>query len=209
MAASGKFITLEGTEGVGKSTQLDNVATLLRDAGIDVVCTREPGGTPMAERIRALLLAPEEEPIPDAAELLLMFAARSLHLENLIRPALASGQWVLCDRFTDATFAYQGYGRGVHREDIAVLQRLVQRGLRPDLTIVLDAPVETGLARARNRGEPDRFEAETVQFFERVRAGYLAIAAEETDRVAVIDAAGSIDSVTESVARVVRQKFNI
>ena len=199
-AGRGKFITLEGIEGVGKSTQLEHVADLIRAAGNSVICTREPGGTPLAEDIRDLLLTPSDEQVPPSGELLLMFAARAVHLENLIRPALLRGDWVVCDRFTDATYAYQGFGRGMARAEIGMLERLVQGELRPDLTILLDTPVEVGLARARKRGEPDRFESEKAQFFERVRCGYLEIAAAEPDRVRVVDAAGPIAEVNLVVA---------
>ena len=199
-AGRGKFITLEGIEGVGKSTQLEHVADLIRAAGNSVICTREPGGTPLAEDIRDLLLTPSDEQVPPSGELLLMFAARAVHLENLIRPALLRGDWVVCDRFTDATYAYQGFGRGMARAEIGMLERLVQGELRPDLTILLDTPVEVGLARARKRGEPDRFESEKAQFFERVRCGYLEIAAAEPDRVRVVDAAVPIAEVNLVVA---------
>jgi dTMP kinase len=199
-AGRGKFITLEGIEGVGKSTQLEHVADLIRAAGNSVICTREPGGTPLAEDIRDLLLTPSDEQVPPSGELLLMFAARAVHLENLIRPALLRGDWVVCDRFTDATYAYQGFGRGMARAEIGMLERLVQGELRPDLTILLDAPVDVGLARARKRGEPDRFESEKAQFFERVRRGYLEIAAAEPDRVRVVNAAGPIAEVNPVVA---------
>ena len=199
-AGRGKFITLEGIEGVGKSTQLEHVADLIRAAGNSVICTREPGGTPLAEDIRNLLLTPSDEQVPPSGELLLMFAARAVHVENLIRPALLRGDWVVCDRFTDATYAYQGFGRGMARAEIGMLERLVQGELRPDLTILLDTPVDVGLARARKRGEPDRFESEKAQFFERVRRGYLEIAAAEPDRVRVVDAAGPIEEVNLVVA---------
>jgi dTMP kinase len=192
----GRFLTFEGIEGVGKSTQVAHLAQAVVDRGIDAVVTREPGGTPLAERIRDLVLAAGAERLPDAAELLLMFAARSVHLENWIEPNLAAGRWVICDRFTDATYAYQGAGRGVAHESIAQLERLVQGSQRPELTLLLDAPVEVGLGRARARnsgavGNPvaaDRFERERVDFFERVRAGYLARAAAEPARIAIIDA---------------------
>ncbi|KXS47961.1 MAG: dTMP kinase, partial [Marinobacter sp. T13-3] len=149
MAARGRFITFEGTEGVGKSTQLKQAAITLEQLGVDVVVTREPGGTPMAEKIRELLLAPREEVVHETTELLLMFAARAQHLHTKILPALERGQWVLCDRFTDATFAYQGGGRGVSRTRIALLEDLVQGDFRPDHVILLDAPVQTGMARAK------------------------------------------------------------
>jgi len=208
MAGYGQFVTLEGIEGVGKSTQVEHVAGILRECGKTVVCTREPGGTPLAEEIRQLLLTPSDESVPASAELLLMFAARAVHLENLIRPALQRGDWVVCDRFTDATFAYQGWGRGMERDDIAMLEQLVQRELRPDLTILLDAPVEIGLARARKRGAPDRFENEQARFFERVRQGYLAIAAAQPERVKIVDATGSITAVNRAVSDVIRAILN-
>ena len=200
----GRFITFEGVEGVGKSTQVARLAQALGAAGREIVVTREPGGTPLAERIRALVLHDLTEPMPDAAELMLMFAARSVHTENLIRPALARGAWVLCDRYTDATYAYQGGGRGVPDEAIAPLARLAQRGLTPDLTVLLDAPVGAARRRARARTvAADRIEAQTTAFFERVRASYLALAAREPERVRVVDAHGSIDEVAARVAALV------
>lgn len=202
---TGRFVTLEGIEGVGKSTNLEFAAGVLQDLGRDVVVTREPGGTPLAEAIREILLRPRDEPMPPTAELLLMFAARSVHLENRIRPALASGQWVLCDRFTDATFAYQGGGRGAPPEAIAWLQRHVQGGLQPDLTLLLDVPVDVGLARAGRRGEADRFEQEHAAFFERVRAAYLDLAAGEPDRFAVIDADRPLEAVQQDINSCLRK----
>jgi dTMP kinase len=195
-AGPGRFLTFEGIEGVGKTSQVARLAQAMTARGIEPIVTREPGGTPLAERIRALVLAPGTERVTDAAELLLMFAARSVHLENLIEPNLAAGRWVLCDRFTDATYAYQGAGRGILQAAIAELERLVQAERRPDLTFLLDLPVGVGLARARARasrteGESsaaDRFERERVEFFERVRAGYLARAAAEPARLVIIDA---------------------
>ncbi len=201
---AGRFITFEGIEGVGKSTQLARLRVALEARGLEVVATREPGGTPLAERIRALVLEDAGEPVPVAAELLLMFAARAVHTENLVRPALARGAWVLCDRYTDATYAYQGGGRGVPGTDIAPLAHLAQRGLVPDLTFLLDAPVAVGLERARARGgQGDRIEAETVAFFQKVRARYLALAAEAPGRIAVIDAHRPPDAVAADVLRVV------
>jgi dTMP kinase len=200
----GRFITFEGVEGVGKTTQLERLKATLEAAGREVVATREPGGTPLAERIRELVLHETAEPVPVAAELLLMFAARAVHTENLLRPALARGAWVLCDRYTDATYAYQGAGRGVADADIEPLARLAQRGLAPDLTILLDAPVATALERARaRRGRADRIEAETVAFFERVRARYLALAAAAPGRMAVVDAGRAPAAVARDVARAV------
>jgi dTMP kinase len=201
MSARGQFITFEGTEGVGKSTQLGNAADLLQGLGIDVVVTREPGGTPMAEAIRELLLAPRDEPVNDITELLLMFAARAQHLHSRILPELAAGRWVLCDRFTDATFAYQGGGRGVSAETISTLETLVQGDVRPDHIILLDAPVETGMARARHRGELDRFEQEAVAFFERIRQVYLDRAAAEPNRYHVVNAAQPLEAVSDDMSQ--------
>ncbi|MFB2705492.1 MULTISPECIES: dTMP kinase [Marinobacter] len=200
MHTRGRFITFEGTEGVGKSTQLENAANTLKDLGIDVIVTREPGGTPMAENIRELLLSPREEPVHETTELLLMFAARAQHLHNRIVPALDKGQWVLCDRFTDATFAYQGGGRGVPAERIALLETLVQGEVRPDHVILLDAPVETGMARAKKRGELDRFEQETLAFFQRIRDTYLARATAMPGNYHVVNAALPLEQVSASVS---------
>jgi dTMP kinase len=197
----GRFLTVEGIEGVGKSTQVPRLARALTERAIACVLTREPGGTPLAEKIRELVLAPGTEVLPDAAELLLMFAARSVHLENFIKPHLEAGTWVVCDRFTDATYAYQGAGRGFAFDSISQLERLVQGTMHPDLTLLLDIPVAAGLERARRRNAgagraaADRFERERVEFFERVREGYLARAAAEPERIAVIDAAGGIEEV--------------
>jgi len=185
---SGKFITMEGIEGVGKTTNMAFVEARLRAAGHEVVVTREPGGTPLGEAIRGLLLDPEYRGMNPDCELQLMFAARAEHLDRVIRPALAAGRWVLCDRFTDATYAYQGGGRGVDRGRIATLEQLVQGDFRPDLTVLLDVAVDTGLRRAGRRGTPDRFEQETVAFFERVRQSYLALAQAHPERYRVIDA---------------------
>jgi dTMP kinase len=194
---NGRFIVLEGIEGVGKSTQLQLAHQHLEGRGLEVVVTREPGGTALAERIRDLVIAPQlEERMPPVAELLLMFAARAVHVESLIRPALARGAWVLCDRFVDATYAYQGGGRGVPDAEIAALESQVLRGLRPDLVVVLDAPVAVALGRARTRrGGPDRFEQEQAEFFARVRDRYLARAARDPGRYAVIDASGELERV--------------
>ena len=192
---TGLFITLEGPEGAGKSTNREYLATHLREAGVDVVLTREPGGTPLAERIRELLLAPDQEVMNTDAELLLMFAARAQHLAQVIRPALARGAVVLCDRFTDATYAYQGGGRGLQVERIALLENFVQGDLRPDLTLVFDLPVEIGLARATARGRLDRFEQEGRRFFEAVRSAYLGRAAQAPERYRVIDAAQPLEQV--------------
>lgn len=204
----GYLITFEGTEGVGKSTQLKHAEAWLQERGIDVVVTREPGGTPLAETIRDVLLAPREEAMDDLTELLLVFAARSQHLNQLIRPHLAAGRWVLCDRFTDATYAYQGGGRGVSEQDIAALETLVQGQMRPDHVILLDAPVDVGMARARKRGELDRFEQETIAFFERIRKTYLSRAAMWPERYHVLDASRSLDSVTAELTRTLQSIVN-
>jgi dTMP kinase len=199
----GRFITLEGIEGAGKSTQLSVVDECLRSKGLGVVRTREPGGSDVAERIRSLLLDPANRGMDADAELLLVFAARAEHLRKTILPALESGRWVLCDRFTDATYAYQGGGRGLSRERIAVLERLVQRELRPDLTLLFDLPVATGLDRARGRSVPDRFESERRDFFERVAQAYRDIAAAEPLRVRQIDADREPESIAVEVRRII------
>jgi dTMP kinase len=199
VATRGKFITLEGVEGAGKSTQLRHVVDWLEGLGLDVLVTREPGGTPVAERIRALLLDDSNADVSADAELLLVFAARADHIANRIEPALAAGRWVVCDRFTDATYAYQGGGRGLDPQRIAVLEELVQRGLQPDLTLLFDLTASSGLARARSRSRPDRFESEAPVFFERVRAAYLSIASRSPDRVRVIDAAQEEPAVAAQV----------
>jgi|TARA_R100000687_G_C6370079_1_gene127597 dTMP kinase len=196
----GQFITFEGTEGVGKSTQLTNASRTLEELGVDYIVTREPGGTPMAEAIRELLLAPRDEPVNEITELLLMFAARAQHLHTRILPAINSGQWVLCDRFTDATFAYQGGGRGVPKDRIALLENLVQGEVRPDHVILLDAPVATGMARARDRGELDRFEQEDLEFFQRIRDVYRERAIAQPSRYHVVNAARSLEEVSGAVS---------
>ncbi|WP_280561304.1 MULTISPECIES: dTMP kinase [unclassified Chromohalobacter] len=198
----GRFITLEGGEGVGKSTNVDFVCDWLSARGIEVLRTREPGGTPRAEAIRALLLDPApQEPLDETAELLLMFAARAQHLAAKIRPALARGVWVVCDRFTDATFAYQGGGRGLDETRIATLEALVQDDLQPDLTLLLDMPVEAAQHRVERRGTSrDRFERERKHFFTAVRESYLSRAAQAPARFAVIDADRELDAVQASIA---------
>lgn len=200
MSMRGQFITFEGTEGVGKSTQLANASRTLEELGVDYIVTREPGGTPMAEAIRELLLTPRDEPVNEITELLLMFAARAQHLHTRILPAINSGQWVLCDRFTDATFAYQGGGRGVPKDRIALLENLVQAEVRPDHVILLDAPVATGMARARDRGELDRFEQEDLEFFQRIRDVYRERAIAQPSRYHVVNAARSLEEVSEAVS---------
>ena len=201
----GKFITVEGSEGVGKSSNLAFIEEYLRNTGIHVLRTREPGGTPLGEAVRELLLDARQHAMCDDTELLLMFAARAQHLAEVIRPALAAGQWVLCDRFTDATYAYQGGGRGVPMERIAVLEDWVQGQLRPDHTLLLDMPVAAGLERAGARSEPDRFEQEQQAFFERVRQTYLARAQAEPARFHMIDAAPALDQVQARIASVLQQ----
>lgn len=198
---SGYFITLEGIEGVGKTTNLNYVRAWLEERGHEVVVTREPGGTPLGEQVRELLLTPREESMSNMAELLLVFAARAQHLHALIEPALERGAWVLCDRFTDATFAYQGGGRQLDAGPVALLEELVQGMRRPDLTLLLDLPVEIGLARAKARGKPDRIETEQKAFFERVRTAYLDRAAQEPDRISVIDAQPPLAEVQASIDR--------
>jgi dTMP kinase len=191
----GLFLTLEGAEGVGKSTNIEYITQYLERRGIEYVLTREPGGTALAEKIRDLLLAVHEEPMSELTELLLVFAARAQHLDKVIQPALSKGKWVVCDRFTDATFAYQGAGRGLSVETIGQLQLLVQGELRPDLTLILDLDPEIGLARASNRGELDRFELEQQSFFRHVRQSYLDIAQAEPERCKVIDASKPLTDV--------------
>lgn len=197
--ARGRFITVEGIEGVGKSTNIEFLSKLIEDRGIEVVRTREPGGTPMAERIRELLLEHGEEPMTDIAELLLFFAARSQHIHNTIKPALRAGKWVVCDRFTDASRAYQGSGRGLKRETIDALANWVHEGVQPDLTILLDAPPEVGMDRAGRRGAADRLEMEKTDFYSRVRSGYLALAESEPERFAVIDASRPLERVQAEI----------
>lgn len=196
----GKFITVEGGEGVGKSTNIEALCRLIRETGRQVLATREPGGTPTAERIRDLLLAHADEDLPADAELLLFFAARSLHVNNVIRPALQAGTWVICDRFTDATLAYQGAGRGLDKERIRMLAEWVHGDLRPDRTILLDAPQEIGRRRAETRGEADRMESEQTDFHDRVRHAYLAQAAAEPGRFVVVDAQAALDEVQAKIA---------
>jgi dTMP kinase len=196
----GLFLTVEGVEGVGKSTNIDFIADKLKAADIPFVLTREPGGTPLAEDVRELLLQRRQESVSENTELLLMFAARAQHIDQVIEPALSDGSWVVCDRFTDATYAYQGGGRGVPVNKIADLERWVQGDLRPDFTVLLDAPVELGLRRARQRAELDRFEQETMGFFESVRGAYLSMAKADPERYRLIDASQSLDSVQQDLS---------
>lgn len=195
MSARGLFVTMEGGEGVGKSTNLVFLKNYLSSNGIDVVVTREPGGTHLGEEIRELLLQVRREQVNAMTELLLIFAARAQHIRELIEPALAAGKWVLCDRFTDATYAYQCGGRGVELKTVRRLEELVQGNLRPDYTVLLDVAVEIGMDRARGRGDLDRFEQETLDFFERVRSSYLEQAKNSSDRYRLIDAGRSLDEV--------------
>jgi dTMP kinase len=199
------FITVEGIEGVGKSTHMSFIAERLQARGRAVVQTREPGGTPLGEGIRALLLDRSHAGMNAEAELLLIFAARAQHIEKVIRPSLAAGNDVLCDRFTDATYAYQGGGRGIGIERIAVLESFVQKALRPHLTFLLDAPAELACARAKHRSESDRFETEDMTFFERVRAAYLQRAAREPGRFQIVDATQPLDAVRQQIADLVQR----
>ena len=200
---TGRFITVEGTEGAGKTSNIAFLQAALEAAGKTVLLTREPGGTPLGEAVRDLLLSHRGDGMAVDTELLLMFAARAEHIAHRIRPALMQGHWVLCDRFTDATYAYQGGGRGVDIDRIAALEHWVQGNLRPDLTILLDVPVEVGLARAGGRSAPDRFEREERAFHEAVHAAYRAIAAREPTRVRVIDAAQPLPRVQADLQRVI------
>ena len=199
----GKFITLEGGEGVGKTTNLEFVVAYLRDRGVDVVQTREPGGTPLAEQIRALLLEVRAESMDSMTELLLVFAARAQHLASVIRPALSAGRWVVCDRFTDATYAYQGGGRGMDVKVIGTLESMVQEQLRPDLTVYLDVPTEVAARRIADR-EHDRFEREAQAFFELVRSAYLE-RARSNAAMEVVDASRELPAVQQDIARILEQ----
>ena len=193
-----RFITLEGGEGVGKTTNLAFIEDYLTSRGIDLLKTREPGGTPLGERIRGLLL--DSDGMNNATELLLVFAARAQHISEVIRPALAAGRWVLCDRFTDASYAYQGGGRDIDTSVIEFLEQWVQAELQPDLTLLLDTPIEVGMSRVRQRGVADRFESEQFDFFERVRMAYLKRADQYPTRIKQVDASGSLESVRANIA---------
>ncbi|WP_417446475.1 dTMP kinase [Kangiella sp.] len=199
---TGKFITIEGTEGVGKSTNIAFIKAWFEAKNIALLHTREPGGTPFAEEIRELLLSQREEQVDAKSELLLMYAARAQHVSQKIKPALEQGQWVLCDRFSDASFAYQGAGRALGLDKLVALDQWVLEGFKPDLTILLDLPVEVGLSRAQERGPIDRFEEEKVEFFEQVRDGYLQIAQQEPERVKIVDARGSLEEVQQQIEQV-------
>ena len=202
MSSRGLFITVEGGEGVGKSTNMTFLQNELSGHGVELVLTREPGGSQLGEDIRQLLLQVTEEQVCPMAELLLIFAARAQHINDLVEPALAAGKWVLCDRFTDATYAYQSGGRGIDHKTVAALENLVQGPLRPDYTIFLDAPVDTGMARARGRGELDRFEQEELAFFERIRATYLQLAEHSSGRYRLIDASQPLAKVQQQLLKV-------
>jgi dTMP kinase len=196
----GKFITIEGTEGVGKTTNIAFIKQWLDDNGISFINTREPGGTPLAEEIRQVLLSNRDEKVCSKAELLMMFAGRAQHIDQVIEPQLAQGNWVLCDRFTDATYAYQGAGREMGDDLIQSLETMVQGDMRPDLTLVLDVPVELGLERAGKRSEPDRFELEKTDFFNRVRQAYLSMATNNPHRYKIIDASQTLEIVQLQIA---------
>ena len=198
----GFFLVLEGTEGVGKSTNIEFIKTYLGSKGIPLILTREPGGTPLAEEIRSLLLTPRDESVAETAELLLMFAARAQHLQEVIQPTLDEGQWVLSDRFTDATYAYQGGGRMMDNNKIKQLEMLVQGEMRPDKIIILDLSVEEGLKRARQRADLDRFEREEMAFFERVRAAYHERAKADPDRYSIVDASQTLPDVQSCIQQV-------
>ena len=201
----GLFITVEGTEGVGKSTNMAFIENWLRKAGKELVITREPGGTELGEKLRAVLLDAKEQSMSDDTELLLMFAARAQHLQEVILPALYEGKWVLCDRFTDSTYAYQGGGRGIDESRIAQLEQWVQGDRRPDMTLILDLPIDVGLERAGKRSTPDRFELEKHDFFNKVRDAFLLRAAANPQRYTVIDASPTIEEVQQSIQTVLEK----
>ncbi len=203
----GKFITLEGTEGVGKSTNLSFIEQRLKQKGVEVVVTREPGGTPLAEELREILLANRDESFDATAELLVIFAARAQHLNQVILPALNDGKWVLSDRFTDATYAYQGFGRGLSLEHISLLESLVQQNVYPDATFILDIDVELGLSRASKRAELDRFENEKIEFFQKVRAGYAERAAGNPSRYHIVDAGKILSEVQAQISGLIDTLF--
>lgn len=204
----GRFITVEGIEGVGKSSNIEVLVSHIESAGFEVVQTHEPGGTPLSVDIRNIVMHRGDEPIPEIAELLLMFAARSLNVNNNIRPALEAGKWVVCDRFTDSSRAYQSGGRGLPMGTINQIADWVHGDLWPDLTLLLDAPVEVGLARAGNRSELDRIEKEKHDFFARVRDSYLALAADEPDRFVVVDTARDLPTVQADVVAIAQNLIN-
>lgn len=200
----GKFITLEGGEGGGKSTNLKYIEQLLLKEGFSVVMTREPGGTKLAENIRQLLLDKAQEEISQQAELLMMFAARAQHIKHVIQPALAQGSWVLCDRFTDSSYAYQGGGRGMDHSAIAWLENFAQSQLRPDLTLLLDVPVEIGMGRAKARGQLDRFESEKMEFFNKVRCCFLELAEKQPKRIKAVDGTQELAQVQAQISQLMQ-----
>lgn len=200
--SAGKFITIEGGEGAGKSTNISFIQDYLGQHKIEVVLTREPGGTPLSERLRDILLDKNETEMSSDTELLLMFAARSQHLTEVILPAINKGKWVICDRFTDATYAYQGGGRGIDFDRIAALENWVQGDMRPDMTIIFDLPIDVGLSRANSRSQPDRFEQESIDFFTRVRNAYLQRANQNPERYAIVDAEPDLETVQKSLFQV-------
>ena len=201
---SGKFITIEGTEGAGKSTNLSSIEKVLNDFDISYIVTREPGGTAVGEELRSVLLKNESINISGQTELLLMFASRMQHINDVIKPALKLNKWVICDRFTDASYAYQGYGRQLNLSFISSLENLVHPDLQPDLTLILDVPVNIAMGRVYNRGNLDRFEQEDVAFFKRVRAGYKEIAKNNIDRCREIDASKDLAEVQAEVMQIIR-----
>ena len=203
--SSGKFITIEGGEGAGKSTNISFIKDYLEQRGLEVVLTREPGGTPLAERIREILLDKNETDMSSDTELLLMFAARAQHLSEMIIPAIQQGKWVICDRFTDATYAYQGGGRGIGYDRISILENWVQGDLRPDMTIILDLSIEVGLSRANSRSEPDRFEQEDIEFFNRVRNTYLARVDKNPEHYAIVDAEPELNIVQQNLLKILEK----
>ena len=209
MLNKAKFITIEGTEGVGKTTNIEYILNYMNENSIESIVTREPGGTDNAEKIRDILLNSSDEKVPEIAELLLFFSARSFHASNLIIPALQNGKSVICDRFTDATIAYQGYGRGFDVSQINMLSKWVLKDLKPDITILLDAPADIGMQRTMSRGYSDRMESEDISFYERVREGYLNLAYEDPERFLVIDATQSLQDVQEDIKNHLDSLFQI
>ena len=205
----GQFITIEGIEGAGKTSCISCVERLLTRNNIEYITTREPGGTNLAEKIRHILLETEDDPPSDLCELLLIFAARAQHIQNVILPALNEGSWVVCDRFTDATFAYQGGGRGLQTDLISDLELITQKDLRPNLTFLLDVEPELGLSRAKRRGELDRFEKEELEFFKRVREAYLDAASRNSERFFVLDASESEEQVARTIQKTLLKKFSL
>lgn len=201
----GKFITLEGSEGVGKTTSLNYIKELIESKGHKVLVTREPGGTPLAEDLRATLLANRQEVVEPEAELLMMFAARAQHVNQIIKPALENGDWVLCDRFVDASYAYQGGGRGLSFSRINEIEQWTLQGFAPDLTLLLDMSVEEGMARTRQRGTPDRFETEKTEFYQRIREAYLQRASQYSERIHIVDAAPEVEQVQLSIKALLQE----